>query len=210
MDPLATTLMVLDYAAVAVFGATGALAAARRKHDIITFGFFAAVTGVGGGTLRDLLIGAPVFWVAKPQYVVVCVAAAAAIWVFGWGRRGERMLNWLDALGMAAYCVVGALKSLSFGAPPLSAVVMGVLTAAFGGIIRDVLAEEPSILLKRELYITPALLGAGAFVGLDAMGVAATVAGVVGFLTAFAVRAGAMLFGWRMPGFPGRAPPPDA
>ncbi|MBL8554420.1 MAG: trimeric intracellular cation channel family protein [Phenylobacterium sp.] len=207
MDPLATTLMVLDYAAVAVFGATGALAAARRKHDIITFGFFAAVTGVGGGTLRDLLIGAPVFWVPKPQYVAVCVAAAAAVWVFGWGRRGERMLNWLDALGMAAYCVVGALKALSLGVPPLSAIVMGVLTAAFGGIIRDVLAEEPSILLKRELYITPALLGAGAFVGLDAMGVAATLAGVLGFLTAFAVRAGAMLFGWRMPGFPGRAPP---
>ena len=84
---------------------------------------------------------------------------------------------------------------------------MGVLTAAFGGIIRDVLAEEPSILLKRELYITPALLGAGVFVGLDALGVAATVAGVTGFLCAFALRAGAMLFGWRMPGFPGRAPP---
>jgi uncharacterized membrane protein YeiH len=210
MDPLATTLMVLDYAAVAVFGASGALAAARRKHDIITFGFFAAVTGVGGGTLRDLLIGAPVFWVAKPQYVLVCIAAAAAVWVFGWGRRGERMLNWLDALGMAAYCVVGALKSLSLGVPAFSAVVMGVLTAAFGGIIRDVLAEEPSILLKRELYITPALLGAGVFVGLDALGVAGAVAGVMGFLCAFALRAGAILFGWRMPGFPGRAPPPEA
>ncbi|MBL8769798.1 MAG: trimeric intracellular cation channel family protein [Phenylobacterium sp.] len=210
MDPLATTLMVLDYAAVAVFGASGALAAARRKHDIITFGFFAAVTGVGGGTLRDLLIGAPVFWVAKPQYVAVCLAAATAVWVFGWGRRGERMLNWLDALGMAAYCVVGALKALSLGVPAFSAVVMGVLTAAFGGVIRDVLAEEPSILLKRELYITPALLGAGVFVGLDAMGLAPGVAGVLGFLCAFALRAGAMLFGWRMPGFPGRGPPPDA
>lgn len=209
MDALSTTLTVLDYAAVAVFGASGALAAARRKHDIITFGFFAAVTGVGGGTLRDLLIGAPVFWVAKPQYVAVCLAAAAAIWVFGWGRFGERMLNWLDALGMAAYCVVGALKAQSMGVPPFSAIVMGVLTAAFGGVIRDVLAEEPSILLKRELYITPALLGASVFVGLGALGVGIAVAGVVGFVCAFALRAGAMLFGWRMPGFPGRAPPPE-
>ena len=76
MDALAGRARVLDYAAVAVFGATGALAAARRKHDIVTFGFFAAITGVGGGTLRDLLIGAPVFWVARPAYLVVCLAAA--------------------------------------------------------------------------------------------------------------------------------------
>src|SRR3982750_823673 len=105
MEAIASTLVWLDYAAVAVFGASGALAAARQKHDIITFGFFAAVTGVGGGTLRDLLIGAPVFWVARPAYVAVCLAAAAAIWVLGWGRRGERMLIWLDAVGMAAYAV---------------------------------------------------------------------------------------------------------
>jgi uncharacterized membrane protein YeiH len=207
MDALAATLTGLDYAAVAVFGASGALAAARKKHDIITFGFFAAATGVGGGTLRDLLIDAPVFWVARPQYVLVCLAAAAAVWVFGWGRRGERLLNWLDALGMAAYAVVGALKATSLGVPPFSAVVMGVLTAAFGGIIRDVLAEEPSILLRRELYITPALLGATVFVGLDAFAVPPMVSGVMGFLTAFTVRAGAILFGWQMPGFPGRAPP---
>ena len=75
MDALAVSLSGLDYAAVAVFGASGALAAARKKHDIITFGFFAAVTGVGGGTLRDLLIDAPGFWVARPEYLIVCLAA---------------------------------------------------------------------------------------------------------------------------------------
>lgn len=207
MDGLATTLTVLDYAAVAVFGASGALAAARAKHDIITFGFFAAVTGVGGGTLRDLLIDAPVFWVLRPEYVVVCLAAAVAIWVFGWGQGRERLLLWLDAVGMAAYAVVGALKATSLGVAPLAAVVMGVLTATFGGVIRDVLAHEPSVLLRRELYVTPALLGAGAFVGLDAFGVPLLIAGSVGFVAAFLVRAGAILFGWQMPGFPGRAPP---
>jgi uncharacterized membrane protein YeiH len=108
MSALAATLSVLDYAAVAVFAATGALAAARKQHDIITFGFFAAVTGVGGGTLRDLLIDAPVFWVNRPAYLVVCIAAAVGVWLFGWGRRGERLLLWLDASGMAAYAVVGA------------------------------------------------------------------------------------------------------
>ena len=207
MDALAGALTILDDAAVAVFGATGALAAARRKHDIVTFAFFAAVTGVGGGTLRDLLIGAPVFWIARPGYLAVTLAAALAVWVFGWGRRGERILTWVDAVGMAAYAVVGALKALSLGVPPLSAVVMGVLTSTFGGIIRDVLAEEPSVLLRRELYVTAALAGAGAFVALQRLGVAILPASLAGFALAFATRAGAIVFRWSLPAFPGRAPP---
>jgi uncharacterized membrane protein YeiH len=210
MNGLAGLLSILDYAAVAVFGATGALAAARRKHDIVTFGFFAAVTGVGGGTLRDLLIGAPVFWVARPTYLVVCFAAAVMVWIFGWGQGRERVLTWLDAVGMAAYAVVGALKAISMGAPALSSVVMGVLTASFGGIVRDVLAEEPSVLLRRELYVTAALAGASAFVLLQVLGAPLTPAGVAGFALAFAVRAGAILFGWTLPGFPGRAPPAES
>jgi uncharacterized membrane protein YeiH len=189
MTALADALSTLDYAAVAVFGASGALAAARRKHDIVTFGFFAAVTGVGGGTLRDLLIGAPVFWVGRPAYLVVTLAAALAVWIFGWGRGRERILTWLDALGMAAYAVVGALKALSLGVPPFSAIVMGVLTSTFGGIIRDVLAEEPSVLLKRELYVTAALVGAAAFVGLRLVGLEILPASLIGAAIAFATRA---------------------
>jgi uncharacterized membrane protein YeiH len=209
MDVPAPALAALDYAAVAVFGASGALAAARRKHDIVTFGFFAAVTGVGGGTLRDLLIGAPVFWVGRPTYLAVTLAAALAVWVFGWGRSRERILTWLDALGLAAYAVVGALKALSLGAPPLSAIVMGVLTATFGGVIRDVLADEPSVLLRRELYVTAALAGAAAFVVLRLIGVAILPASLAGAALAFATRAGAIVFKWSLPGFPGRAPPED-
>jgi uncharacterized membrane protein YeiH len=205
MERLTDLLGLLDYAAVAVFSATGALAAARRKHDIVTFAFFGAVTGVGGGTLRDLLLGAPVFWVARPAYLGVCVAAAVAIWVFGSGRGRERVLTWLDALGVAGYAVVGALKALSLGAPPVTALVMGVLTAAFGGVIRDVLADEPSVLLRRELYITAALVGAAAFVGLQQLGVMPWVAGLAGFALAFVIRAGAILFGWALPPFQGRA-----
>jgi uncharacterized membrane protein YeiH len=201
-------LSALDYAAVAVFGASGALAAARRKHDIITFGFFAAITGVGGGTLRDLLLGAPVFWVARPAYIIVCLVVATAVWIVGSGKRRELVLGWLDNLGLSAYAVVGALKALSFGAPPLTAVILGVMTATCGGIIRDVLAEEPSVLLRREIYVTAALAGAAAFTALYLLGLGAWLAGLSGFLIAFALRAGALVFGWRLPGFPGRMPEP--
>jgi uncharacterized membrane protein YeiH len=204
MDRLTLTLIALDYAAVAVFGAAGALAAARRKHDIMTFGFFAAVTGVGGGTLRDLLIDVPVFWVHQPGYIIACLGAATVVWVVGWGRTRERLLVWLDALGMSGYAAFGALKALSLGAPPLASIVMGVLTATFGGVLRDVLADEPSVLLRREIYVTAALAGASTFVLLAWLGIPFFVAGVAGFVVAFVLRAGAILFGWALPGFPGR------
>ena len=207
MDPIQTTMIALDYAAVFVFGASGALAAARRKHDIVTFGFFAAVTGVGGGTFRDLLLDAPVFWVGRPDYLVACLAAATTVWLFGWGRFRERLMLWVDALGMAAYSVVGAAKALALGAPPLPAVVMGVLTASFGGIVRDILANEPSVLLRREIYVTAALLGSAVFVVSHLIGLGALPAGLLGFLAAFLLRAGAMVFHWSLPGFPGRTPP---
>ncbi len=202
-----TTLSWLDLAAVAVFGATGALAAARRRHDIVTFGFFAAVTGVGGGTLRDLLIGAPVFWIDRPGYLVACSAAALAVWVFGEGQGRLRVLLWLDALGLSAYGIIGAAKALSFGVPPASAVVMGVLTACFGGVIRDVLAHEPSVLLKREIYVTCALVGASIYAGLWALGVPGLVAGSSGFMATLVLRSGALVWNWSIPGFPGRGRP---
>lgn len=203
MDALATAFFWLDYAAVAVFAATGALAAARRKQDIITFAFFAAITGVGGGTLRDLLIGAPVFWVHRPGYVVVSVLTAVLVWSLGQRGWRFRALLWLDALGLAAYSVVGAAKALSLGVPPVSAVVMGVLTTAFGGIIRDVLAGEPNLLVRREIYITAALLGAAIFVVLKSFGLDFWPAALTGFMAAFALRACAIRFNLALPGFPG-------
>jgi uncharacterized membrane protein YeiH len=202
MTPFQTALTVFDFAAMAVFAASGALAAAHRKQDIIAFGFFAAVTGVGGGTLRDLLIGAPVFWIARPEYLGICLATALALWLTvrpGWRFRA---LLWLDALGMAAYAVIGAAKALDLGTPALPAVCMGVLTACFGGIVRDVLAGEPSILLRKEIYITAALLGAAVYVGLTRLHAPYGLAGPLAFAAAFALRAGALKFGWSLPGAP--------
>lgn len=206
MPSVSALLGALDYVGVFVFAATGALAAAQKKHDIITFAFFAAVTGTGGGTLRDLLIEAPVFWVKDPGYLLACGAATIAVWLFGVQLARMRALLWLDAAGLAAYCVIGAGKALAFGVAPPVAVVMGVLTACFGGIIRDVLAGEPSILLRREIYATAALAGASAYVVADSLGAIEAVAIAIGVASAFVVRAGAILRGWTLPGFRERTP----
>ena len=198
-----TVLPLLDFAGVAVFAATGALAAAREKHDVVTFAFFAAVTGMGGGTLRDLLIGAPVFWVQDWVYVAVCMVVAVGFWMMGARSWRFRALLWLDAVGLAAYGVMGAAKAATYGAAPLICIVMGVLTACFGGVVRDVLAGQPSILLRRELNITAALLSGGLFVVLKALTAPTWPAVGVAVAAGFALRAGALLWGWSLPAFPG-------
>ncbi|MGE0773483.1 MAG: trimeric intracellular cation channel family protein [Sphingomonadaceae bacterium] len=194
-------IVILTYAGIAVFAASGAIAAARRKHTIIEFIFFATITGIGGGTLRDLLIGVPVFWVHQNAYLAVCAAVAASVWLLGTRVWHFRTLLWLDAIGLAAFSVIGAAKTLGLGLPPLVAVAMGVLTGTFGGIIRDVLANQPSILLGREIYVSAALLGSAVFVMLTAAGLETFVAGIIGTMAGFALRGGALAFGWTLPGY---------
>jgi uncharacterized membrane protein YeiH len=201
---LAAALLWFDYLGLAVFAATGALAAARLRHDLVTFVAFAILTGIGGGTLRDLLIGAPVFWVHSGQYLLVCVGMAGAVWIVGERPWRNSALLWLDAVGLTAYATIGAAKGLTYDVVSPVAVTMGVLTATFGGILRDVLAGEPSVLLRREIYITAALLSATIYVAAHSLGVDPIFAGVGAFVAGFALRAGAIMFGWRLPGFDSR------
>lgn len=195
-------LAVLDFAGVAVFAATGALAAAQQKHDLVTFAFFAAITGVGGGTLRDLLIGLPVFWVLDWRYIAVCLLASTSIWLLGRRDWRFRALLWLDAVGLAAYGVLGAAKAEAVGVAPLICIVMGALTACFGGIVRDLLAGHPSILLRREVSVSAALLAATVYVVLRHFEVPLWPAAIIGSALGFGLRAGALQFGWSLPAFP--------
>jgi uncharacterized membrane protein YeiH len=196
-----TLLSALDYAGVATFAASGALMAANKRQDVVTFIFFAAITGVGGGTLRDLLIDAPVFWVLDPGYVIVCTIVAVLVFLTRGRGVHEQTLLWLDAIGLCVYAVVGAAKALALGVHPVICVVMGALTATFGGIIRDVLAGEPSILLRRELYITPAIVSAAVFIALRTVGSDWTWATAIAVILGFIVRAGAIAWKWHMPAF---------
>ncbi|HEX4801810.1 MAG TPA: trimeric intracellular cation channel family protein [Sphingomicrobium sp.] len=197
MNP--TALVLLDYFGIAVFAISGALVAAEKRVDFVTFIFFAVATGVGGGTLRDLLIGAPVFWVHTNGTLLICIAAALLIWVASHRRFAGKALLWFDAAGMAAYATYGAAKALGYGVSPVAAFVMGVLTACAGGIIRDVLAGEPSVLMRRELYVTPAALSAGLFVALTLVGMGVWPAAAVAIAAGFALRAGAIARGWSLP-----------
>lgn len=194
-------LAVLDYAGVAMFAASGALMAAQKRQDVLTFVFFAAITGVGGGTLRDLLIDAPVFWVKDAGYVIVCAAVAILVYLTRGRGVHEQALLWLDAVGLCVYACVGAAKAFAMGVDPVICVVMGVLTACFGGIIRDVLAGEPSILLRRELYISAALVSASVFIVLRTLNFDWAWATGIAVALGFVVRAGAIAWKWRLPAF---------
>ncbi|MFN7175570.1 MAG: trimeric intracellular cation channel family protein [Thermaurantiacus sp.] len=197
---LQQVFQALDYVGVAIFAVTGALVAARARQDFVTCAFFAGMTGMGGGTIRDLLIGAPVFWTGEPGFVVVFLVATFAVWFLRTDRWPGKPLRWLDAMGLSAYCAFGALKALSFGISPVPAMLMGVITATFGGVMRDIVAGQPSILLQREIYVTAAIAGASVTVLLSAVaGQNGWIAGGAGASTAFLIRAGAIARGWKLP-----------
>lgn len=208
MNQVSILLQTLDYVGIAVFAATGALAASRKQLDIVAFIFFAAVTATGGGTLRDVLLDVPVFWVRSPAYLAIPLAVAVLVYFTAHLLESRyRVLLWADAIGLAAYTVVGAAKTLAVGASAADALALGILTATFGGVIRDVLAGEPSVILRRELYITAAFAGALTFVVLAVAGAPFWTGATLGFLVAFGVRAGALIWGWALPVYrarPGR------
>ncbi len=193
---------VTDVAAVGAFAASGALAAAQRRLDVLGFVLFGSITGVGGGTLRDLLLGLPVFWIREPDYVWICIIISALTWfaVPALSAR-SKALAWVDALGISLFCVMGCAKALDAGAAPVVAVIMGVMSASFGGLIRDTLLGQDSIIFGPELYVTAAMAGATAYVLLALLPVPipADIAMLSAMLPAFVLRAGAIQFGWRLP-----------
>jgi uncharacterized membrane protein YeiH len=144
-----------------------------------------------------------VFWVHSNGTLLICIAAALLVWFGSHRRFAGKALLWFDAAGMAAYATYGAAKALAFGVAPVPAFVMGVLTACAGGIIRDVLAGEPSVLMQRELYVTPAALSAGLFVALILAGLALWPAAAIAIMAGFALRGGAIARGWSLPAYRG-------
>lgn len=204
-----TLVLALDWLGIVVFAVTGALVASRKEMDVVGFAMLATVAAVGGGTVRDILLGnLPVGWVKEPGYLLVCVIVAVIMFFTAHIPQSRyRLILWLDAMGLAMFAVVGADRALDAGAGTVVAIAMGVVTATFGGIIRDVLGGEVPLILRKEIYATAALCGAVMFLGTLSVGLPRPGAMLAGFLAAFAVRALALYHGWSLPPYrarPGR------
>jgi uncharacterized membrane protein YeiH len=201
-------ITLLDWTGIIVFSLTGALVASRNQMDLVGFVLLGTVTGIGGGTLRDLLLDMhPIFWIEQPAYVLVCAAVSiVALFTAHLVQSRYRLILWLDAAGLALFAATGAERAIGAGVHPAIAIIMGMITACFGGIIRDTLGQERSIIFSYEIYMTAALVAAATFVGVHALGVGREIAVSTALLFGFALRGGAIRFGWSLPRY--RPQPP--
>lgn len=203
-----TLISVLDHAAVFVFALTGALTASRAQLDVVGFIFLACLTAVGGGTVRDLLLGREVIWMGSPSYLGLAVVAAVLVFFTAHLLESRlRTLAWLDACALASAVAAGSGAAIELGQPWPIVLVMGIVTGCLGGLMRDVVSNEVPLVLKQgELYVTCAFAGAGAALAVLEAGMPIgpallTCAGVT-----FALRAGSLAFGWRLPIYRARPP----
>ncbi len=208
---LMEVLDFLDLASVAVFALTGALVASRSQLDIVGFIFIAALTALGGGTVRDMLLGRPILWIDEPVYLAV--AAVAAVVVFFLAPRLEsryRVLVWLDACALAVAVPAGVAAAQDAGVSWPVVLVMGMVTGVLGGLMRDVVCNEVPLVLKQgELYATAAFAGAAAAVAAEGAGMPGGIALAVCSGVVLALRVGSIALGWRLPVYRARPPRPE-
>ena len=204
-----SVLAVLDYLSVFIFALTGALVASRAQLDLVGFLFIAALTAVGGGTVRDVLLNRDVvFWVANPWYLAT--ASAAAVLVFFTAHLLEsrrRAIDWLDAGALAVAVPAGVGVAIALGHGPMVVLIMGMVTGAFGGLLRDVVCNEvPLVLRQGELYLSAAFAGALVAILTRAVLGPTPWALIACAAVTFLLRAGSMAFGWRLPVYKSRPP----
>jgi uncharacterized membrane protein YeiH len=199
----AAVFSALNIIGLFVFAVSGALTALRNDMDVFGVAMIAFVTGVGGGTIRDVLLGTfPVWWVRDPLAIGVCLAGAIVA-TAGQPAIASRLkaLIWADAAGLGVFTVLGAQAALAAGASAVIAIFMALATATFGGVARDVLCNEVPLVLKQEIYATAALVGAGLYVGMIELQIGAGLAAVIAALATFVIRAAAIIFKIRSPKF---------
>jgi uncharacterized membrane protein YeiH len=183
-----------------VFAVSGALAAARKDMDPIGFLLLGTITAIGGGTLRDIILDRPVFWLADPSQLVIALVASLLTYVFvsvaaGFSRR--KWVAWSDALGLAAFAVQGSFIALKMNSHPVVVIIMGMMTAVGGGLIRDVLSSERPMIFRGQLYAIAAMAGAIVVVSMHHLGISDSVTAIAGFVIVFVTRGAAMIFNIR-------------
>jgi len=196
--------LILDYSGVGLFAFSGGMLAARKELDPFGAAILGAVTGMGGGTLRDVLLGQlPVYWVDAPEYLwLALIGALVGYYTSPWAQSlatRRAALAWADAVGMSVFCVLGAKAGLAAGSHWSIAMLTGVMSAAFGGLLRDIIVNDVPLVLREEIYALAALAGAGAYVVAISFGIGAGVAAVGAALLAFLIRGCAIAFNWTLP-----------
>ena len=191
-------LQLFDYFGVFVFAITGAMLAARKEMDIFGFVVLALMPAIGGGTLRDLILSEPVFWLSDTTYLFIALGAASiTFFAVRFMTRLSDVLLWFDALGLSVFCAIGAAKAMAVTGEPVIGVIMGVITAVAGGILRDVIANETPLVLHKEVYATAAFCGSVCYVLANFY--VAEIALVLSVATAFAVRGLGIMLGLSLP-----------
>lgn len=199
---LAVTLNYLDLLGTVVFAITGLLAARRKQLDLFGAIVIAMVTAIGGGTLRDLIIGQPVFWTQNDIYIYVVVISALLLFFLArFKRLPVRLLLFLDALGLAVFTVIGTQKAMELGFSDPIAIMTGIMTGVVGGVIRDVLVGEVPLVFRKEIYATASFVGASLLLVLVQMGLAMDWAALVAIIATLGLRVWAILFNIKLPVF---------
>lgn len=194
-------LYSLDLLGVAVFAVSGVLAARDRQLDLLGVVVVAAITAIGGGTLRDLLLNRhPIFWVTDSWYLIVILAATVltVAYMRRWPPPGISLLV-ADALGLALFAISGAQYAEAAQCPPLIIVLMGTMTGVTGGVIRDVITAKVPLILQREIYATAAIAGVAAYLAMQALGVERSLAFVGGMVVVVGLRLLAIRWNMHLP-----------
>ena len=203
-----TILSLLDYSSVLIFALTGALVASRAQLDIVGFGFLAGLTGLGGGTLRDVLLDRMPIWIVDPAYLGIVVVASVVVFFTAHLLESRyTAILWLDALALSVAVAAGASIAASLGLSWPIVLVTGIVTGCGGGLMRDVVANEVPLVLKQgELYVTCALAGSAALVLCHIMVFPPLVAALSCAGLTFVLRAGSLVLGWKLPVYKPRPP----
>jgi len=194
-------LYTLDLIGTAAFAASGAWAGVRRHMDPFGVLVLGLVTAVGGGTLRDLLVGdIPPFSLQNETYLYISILAALAVYAArNRFQTIERPLLVLDAIGLGTFVVIGTTKALDFGLGFLGATLMGVMTCTAGGVVRDVLANQVPLILRREIYASACLAGAVLLVVLESLGSGRPLAALFAAAMVITIRLLAIRHNWSLP-----------
>ena len=199
-----TLASFIDFTGVGVFAISGALAAGRKHLDLLGVVVLALVTAIGGGTIRDVLLGRhPIFWLANASYILLITACALLTVAYArWRRPPHSALLVADALGLALFSIAGARIAEQTGLPAVAGIVLGTITGSAGGVVRDVLsAEIPLVLRRGNLYATAAIAGTSTYFVLERLGAVRPIPAFAGMVVIVALRLAAILWRLQLPVF---------